>query len=105
MRAYLDDVRSKPSDFDILWRNTLEARMYCMTKGVPQYISFDHDLGIGDSGYDFCKWLVEMDISNNSQFIPFDFDYDIHSANPVGAKNIDRYLHQYLDIAEKGFYK
>lgn len=98
MRAYLDDIRPMPSDFDILWKNTLEAKMYCIEQGVPSYISFDHDLGYGNTGFDFCKWLVDVDISNDCSFIPPDFDYDIHSANPVGAENIDRYLRQYLSM-------
>jgi|ERR1035437_1143634 hypothetical protein len=105
MRAYLDDIREKPSSFDILWRSYEEAIGYCLENGVPLYISFDHDLGYGNiadgeifgkTGMDFIKWLVEQDINMNGKFIPACFDYDIHSANPVGAENMDRYLIQYL---------
>ncbi|WP_371131695.1 cyclic-phosphate processing receiver domain-containing protein [Sulfuricurvum sp.] len=47
------------------------------------------------SGYDFAKWLVEMDMDGKIH-IPEDFYFTVHSANPVGAKNIQEYLRNYL---------
>lgn len=67
------------------------------------FISFDHDLGMDNerkvlpSGYDFAKWLVEMDM-NGIISIPKDFTFTVHSANPVGAENIRTYLCSYMEF-------
>jgi len=64
--------------------------------GCPNYISFDYDLGKNaPTGYDFAKWLIEEHVSKNIR-IPANFDFNVHSANPVNAKNISEYLKQYL---------
>lgn len=61
----------------------------------------DHDLGTDregnllPTGYDFAKWLIEMDMDGIIT-IPPDFAFTVHSANPVGAKNIQGYLMNYL---------
>ena len=47
------------------------------------------------SGYDFAKWLVDMDIENIYKF-PDNFNFDIHSANPIGKNNIKAILNNYL---------
>ena|ERR1035437_8069871 len=111
MRAYLDDdkeYRKTPSDFGIRWYTVKEAQDYCVDKGVPLYISFDHDMGIdkdsfeiAPTGLDFIKWLVNMDMALNGEFIPASFEFAVHSANPVGAENMNRYLTQYLSIRHK----
>jgi|ERR1035437_11201579 hypothetical protein len=111
MRAYLDDVRALPDGFDILWHTTEEAQEYCTNNSVPIFISFDHDLGYDESkgysfklaptGLDFIKWLVNMDMALNGEFIPASFEFAVHSANPVGAENMNRYLTQYLSIRHK----
>lgn len=50
-------------------------------------IDFDHDLGIGKTGYDLAKYIVE----NN---IHLEF-FRVHSMNPVGARNISELLEHY----------
>lgn len=100
-KLYLDDLRLLPDDSYILARSYDEAVKYVKQNGIPNFISFDHDLGVDEnnnllpSGYDFAKWLVEMDMYNNYLF-PSDFDFIVHSANPVGKVNIERYLNNYL---------
>jgi hypothetical protein len=90
-----------PDDSLYLARSYDEAVKYVQKFGIPNFISFDHDLGIDEnnnllpSGYDFAKWLVESDMDKN-QNIPYDFKYFVHSANPVGKENIQRYLNSYL---------
>jgi hypothetical protein len=61
--------------------------------GLPEVISFDHDLadGIGDdekTGFTCVKWLVEYCIEHNLDF-PF---YEIHSQNNVGPENMESYI-------------
>ncbi len=67
--------------------------------GLPDFVSFDHDLadehygGDGEgyvekTGYECAKWLVDYCVDNRLA-LP---DYMVHSANPVGKKNISSYL-------------
>ena len=102
-KLFLDDTRKAP---DFTWdivRSYEQFIAYIKLNGVPDIISFDHDLGgehyrvitwdgkvEGDkipyetftekTGYDCAKWLVE------NSLLPK--EYRIHSLNPVGAMNI-----------------
>lgn len=101
MRMYLDDERVPKYEYDVIVRSFEEAVLFVEKNGIPNFISFDHDLGcdkdgnIFKSGYDFAKWLVDMDIENIHTF-PDDFKFNIHSANPVGRDNINSILESYL---------
>ena len=64
--------------------------------GCPAVISFDHDLGGIKSGLDIAKWLIDKDLMFNGEFIPKNFEFDVHSANIIGAENIEKLLGQYL---------
>jgi hypothetical protein len=104
-KLFLDDSRKAP---DFTWdtvRSFDQFIAYIRIHGVPDIISFDHDLGdehyavyqdtphvseekgqehyeqfTEKTGYDCAKWLVE----NN--MLPE--EYRVHSMNPVGALNI-----------------
>ena len=101
MKLYLDDIRTPKDDDFIIVRSFQEAVKFVQQNGIPNYISFDHDLGCDEkgnilkSGYDFAKWLVDMDIENIHKF-PDNFTFDIHSANPIGKNNIKSILNNYL---------
>jgi hypothetical protein len=93
MRIYLDDVRTPPM-FDNLTGEKLTWDLIARTAGeiIPliqagkvTYISFDHDLGEGLTGYDVAGEIEKQAAAGMIGPI----DYDIHSANPVGANNID----------------
>ena len=76
---------------------------YIIKNGIPEIISFDHDLGdehygnqqIGDTidyslydektGYDCAKWLIDYIITND---LNSPIDIYVHSMNPVGRENI-----------------
>lgn len=96
---FLDDIRfpnrdvkiSGPESSIIICRTYDDAVWAIETYGMPDLISFDHDLGEGKTGYDFAKWLGDY-LMNNNEKIDSWFDYQVHSANPVGAKNIDEYM-------------
>jgi len=102
-KLFLDDIRPLPNDSFDLARSYDEAILYVKKFGIPNFISFDHDLGVDleeklvPTGYDFTKWLVEMDMDKKYLF-PRDFDFIVHSANPVGKENIKIYLNNYLKI-------
>lgn len=94
---YLDDLRDPPPIKDwLIIRSSIDAIEYVKNNGMPEYCSFDHDLGGDDTVMVFLKWLVEFDMDNDGKVIPDSFTYDVHSANPVGVKNISGLLDNYL---------
>lgn len=73
----------------VVWvKNYNEFIDWISDNGLPDKISFDHDLGEVKSGFDCAKWLVEYCIDNQNN-IP---NFVVHSANPVGAVNIRQLL-------------
>jgi hypothetical protein len=100
-KLYLDDIRTPKDSAYIIARTVEEAQQLIETYGVPEHISFDHDLGLDDmdnllpTGYDMAKWLVEKDMDGFLQ-IPGNFAFSVHSQNPVGAENIQGLLNGYL---------
>lgn len=101
MRMFLDDIRVPKHEYDVIVRSYEEAIEFVNINGIPSFISFDHDLGCDEngnllkSGYDFAKWLVDMDIKEIHKF-PNDFQFNIHSANPIGKNNINSILNNYF---------
>lgn len=79
------------------------------TRGIPRFVSYDHDLadshyghGLrGDqipydsykekTGYDCAKWLVNECMIKGVKHPP----YIVHSMNPVGKQNIISYVESY----------
>lgn len=57
--------------------------------GLPDFVSFDHDLGRKQpTGYDAAKWLVDYCEKNN---LPLP-GWQVHSLNPVGRDNVQRFM-------------
>jgi len=82
---YLDDLRPTPEGFERVY--DYEGFTEFITQnGLPDFISFDHDLGEGKTGYDCAKWLVEYCLDNQLLFS----DFSVHSQNPVGKENIEK---------------
>ena len=98
-------------DGEVVWvKNFDDFVNHIKFKGIPDMISFDHDLGEDvakervtkgmskrqarlkkretKSGYDCSKWLVDYCLDNE---IPIP-KFGVHSANPVGAENIRKLL-------------
>lgn len=93
---YIDDERYlKTLHPWVIVRSYAEAINYFNNHGIPEYISFDHDLGNGPSGYDIAKWLVNADLDGTHK-IPDNFQFNVHSANPIGVINITECLRSYL---------
>jgi hypothetical protein len=121
MKLFLDDIRvpyevfkmfinplyEKNEDW-IIVRDYYEFINFISEFGLPDFISFDHDLSYDHyldenqkdinyenleekTGYDACKWLCEYCSENNLK-LP---QYFVHSANPVGKKNIECYLENF----------
>lgn len=89
-KLYLDDLRPTPNGFERVYTYE-EFVKFISENGLPDFISFDHDLGEGKTGYDCAKWLVEYCLDNNLS-LP---EYDSHSQNPIGKENILTLLGNY----------
>ena len=96
---FIDDERFPPDTAGRAWvicRTIDEVRATISQSGFPRYISFDHDLGDGQaSGKDIANWMIEADMDGTVS-IPADFDFYVHSQNPVGSRNIESLLRSYL---------
>jgi hypothetical protein len=88
-KVFLDDIRMPtdiyPSTKNEEWlivRNLTDFKKTIELKGVPDYISFDNDLGDSmEEGKDAAKWMVfekELPIRN--------LDFMVHSANSSGVR-------------------
>ena len=103
-KLFLDDIRTvkmvypslEESDFVIV-RNYDEFVSTIIKNGLPEFISFDNDLGlnqnneIGPDGYAAAKWLVY-----DSELNIIDLKFKVHSANPVASKQIQGLLDNYI---------
>ena len=132
---FLDDIRN-PKDccqympnpkfyFDnefVIVRNYDEFVKFIKKNGLPDVISFDHDLADEHysadmykgtevynknyetfqekTGMDCAKWLVDF-CMDTKQDLP---EYIIHSMNPAGGKNIFMYLDNYRKFQEQEEY-
>jgi hypothetical protein len=99
-QLFLDDERYPSDTLGItchIARNYDDAVWYVQHYGPPVFISFDHDLGSPQNltGMDFAKWLCNQ-VMNGLIQLPDDFMFYVHSQNPVGAKNIQTYMDQFL---------
>jgi len=84
----------------VICRNKMQViqAIFDHDKNVPNFISFDHDLGENEpTGYDILKWVIEFDMDGIIT-MPQDFDFHVHSKNTIGKQNIEDYLDNYLDF-------
>lgn len=83
--VWLDDERPMPDGFSFHAR-TAEEAIGAIRGGGVSVVSLDHDLGEGScgTGYDVAKFIEEGAFLGT---VP-PMDVRVHSANPVGARNI-----------------
>lgn len=105
---FLDDMRNpkeiyeRDVEYDIekdyeIVRSYTDFVEYIKNFGIPEFISFDHDLGWDyrcglKTGFDCAKWLVDYCLDHN---LGMCFEYYVHSANPVGKRNIEKLFECY----------
>ena len=85
IKLWLDDIRTPPDD-SWTWAKTYDEALEYITKNVVSEISFDHDLGAEQTGYSVAKAIEHhayYDIVSR-------MEWNIHSANPVGRRNIEQ---------------
>lgn len=93
-------------------KNYNEFVAWIVKNGIPELVSFDHDLAdehydVGcacgwsedypeefeeKTGLDCAKFLVHFCMDNNLKFPQF----HVHSMNPVGSERIRNYIHDYI---------
>lgn len=84
IKIWLDDIREMPiTHFNVHAKTVHDAMMYIRT-GEVAAISFDHDLGTEETGYDLAKFVEKLAYNNEIPRI----SWNVHSQNPVGAANI-----------------
>ena len=111
-KLFLDDVRRPATTFHymelpvynepnwIIVRNYYAFISLVQKKGVPETISFDHDLAdvhykqqdfdytdenLEKTGYHCARWLIYYCLDNN---LKLPHEVIVHSMNPYGSKNI-----------------
>ena len=122
-KLFLDDIRSPKDGIGLVpshmnkfyWANDWnvvrshdEFVEWIEKNGVPDFVSFDHDLAdehydefmnlrdrsfeeyvpLEKTGYESAKWLVDHCLDKGVG-LP---EYQVHSANPIGKTNIEGYL-------------
>lgn len=90
---YLDDVRDprEPwvlADY-VIARDLTEAKRIIVSHAPFPRWSLDHDLGDDETGMDFLKWAAEHALDKWPKGW-----VAVHSANPVGARNMRDYIAQ-----------
>ncbi|MFI8379510.1 cyclic-phosphate processing receiver domain-containing protein [Leeuwenhoekiella sp. NPDC079379] len=108
-QLFLDDIRTPEMVYEpntaktfIVVRSFEAFKNYIQNKGLPEYISFDNDLGLDDNGnlapdgLAAAKWLVYesgLDLKN--------LEFYVHSANPVAAEQIRGLLTNYIAFLKR----
>jgi hypothetical protein len=108
-KLFLDDIRDVnmvyqklTNDHFVVVRNFHDFKNVILENGLPEFISFDNDLGldehdnIAEDGYAAAKWLVYesgLDLEN--------LIFNVHSANPVAAQQIQSLLDNYIKHLKK----
>ena len=93
IRLWLDDNRDPKNHIiqqefgakgDEVWVKTVaEAKTY-VQQGNVSFISFDNDLGPGESGSDLATWIEEQAYHKTIPRI----EWTVHSRNPIESRNI-----------------
>ena len=104
-KLFLDDERNPVRDDWVVCRSLSEVATVCRLQGLPNYASFDHDLGPGvevdcfeNTGMGVVRWMIESCMNDEFAW-PQDFSWYVHSQNPVGVKNINRLLESWQKSA------
>lgn len=85
VRLWIDDERAIPEGW-ICARTAAQAKFLFEAAKSEGFtiveVSFDHDLGLGESGYDVATWLEEHVAFGH---LPAPAKLGVHSANSVGV--------------------
>lgn len=106
---FIDDIRDPdwvhwmklpvPQHGWIVVRSFDEMKREIQVRGMPDFISFDHDLdgedgeiALAPTGMDCAKWLVDLCLDHDIKMC----DFAVHSMNPAGKQNIEGLLSGFI---------
>lgn len=116
MKLFLDDIRNPPDDSWTVVRSFVQAANTVILAGDDEItdMSLDHDLGVlscdscteteidclGDSGFFICGCNCHKEAPSGMDFLKWIHEHQfwptnkptVHSANPVGARNMREYI-------------
>lgn len=95
-KLFIDDERFPATDDWVIVRSSQEAIAMIIEYDMPYFISFDHDLGGEDTAIRVIRWIIESFLDGNLEIHP-DFDFYVHSQNPIGAENIRKLMTGFLN--------
>lgn len=95
-KLFIDDERFPANDGWTIARSSQEAIAMIIEYGMPYFISFDHDLGGEDTAIRVIRWIIDSFLDGNLEIHP-DFDFYVHSQNPIGAENIRKLMTGFLN--------
>ncbi len=120
-KLYLDDERFPKTEGWIIVRSFNEFKKTILERGLPNKISFDHDLGRGGFIWRILRFFKRIWNRNLSKFPPTGYDcvkwmvdemYDlrpieinVHSANGIGKENIEGLVkswNKFMDAKDEG---
>lgn len=84
MKLWLDDVRDAPDEG---WKvaRTYQEAISLLEGGKVRVMSFDHDLGQSETGYDVATWVEKGAAEGWLKRM----EWSVHSANTVGKRRIE----------------
>ena len=95
-KLFIDDERYPVGDSWVIARTSNEAVEIIKEQGIPSFISFDHDLGGRDTSMIFIHKMIDF-VLDGDMMIPDDFDFYVHSQNPIGKQNIEGILKSFIN--------
>lgn len=101
IKWFIDDERMPPDDGSewVILRSSYDAIQKLIGSGMPNFISFDHDLGGDDTSMVFIDYLIEETLNGYVCWPgPGEFKFTVHSQNPVGAHNIKMKLGNFTSL-------
>lgn len=103
IKIFLDDIRIPQDESWMIIKTYYEFIDFIIIQdfNLISEISLDHDLGLEEecekNGYDVAKWLVNYSMDHSFK-LPL---IRVHSANPVGSKNIISLINNYLTSTDQ----
>lgn len=99
VKLWLDDVRPAPDGWEHVF--TAPEAVALFASGMVEEASLDHDLGPSDAGtgYDVLVW-IEKAMGSHAWYGPLP-KIHVHSANPVGRKNMHAAIESIGRLYEK----
>jgi hypothetical protein len=106
-KLFLDDERDPVDNTWVICRSIYDVINELCLRGFPDFVSFDHDLGLNqeDSTYDntgirTAHYLIDQ-VLDGRFTLPDNFDWYVHSQNPIGAENINGLLTNFVNTFKK----